>query len=125
MLSESVQRFQRSPGQTIIATRIRQQIGASEKSEKRPSSWAVTKARGNPTTISKTPAVKPVTQVHSFAPIRMDTVTTPQPSIANQCMRCTKVKNGAPMVMMRLKLAMPFHARLINDMAPGAAPIAV
>ena len=36
------------------------------------------------------------------------TVTTAQPSIATQCDFCTRVKIGAPMVIMRLVLATPF-----------------
>ena len=123
-LSDPVQHFQRSPGQTMIATRIKQQMGASENKENRPNSCAVTIARGTPTTISKRPAVKPVTHVHSLAPIRMDTVTTPQPSMANQCIRCTRLKNGAPMVMMRLKLAIPFIKQKTQAM-PARKPTSV
>ena len=96
------------PGQTRRATRIRQEIGAREKSENRPNSWAVMIARGMPTTTSKVPAVRPTTRIHSLGCIKNPTVKIPHPSMANQCDRCTRAKNGAPMVMMRLKLAMPF-----------------
>ena len=72
-------------------TRINELIGARENKENLPKSKAVKYANGNPTTISKTPAEIPVTRIHSFGFMNIPTAVTPQPSMANQCKRCTKV----------------------------------
>ena len=113
--------FSQMEGITNRITRIREEMGASENKENLPSCWAVITARGNPTTTSSTPADNPTTRIHSFGFMMMPTVAIPHPNIATQCKRWTNVKKGMPMVMILLRLAIPFM-RQNTQAIPNSRP---